>query len=119
MTKQETFDKVVNHLRKQGAKAEGEIYGTSRQCIYWDRNTGRKCAAGCLIPEDKYDPKFETKSVKYEEIRNIIEDEGHDLYLVRCLQWIHDDRDILDWEVSFMALANSLGLEYSEREKSC
>jgi hypothetical protein len=50
---QKTFDAVLAHLRKQGKRA---IDGES--CMYRTED-GLKCAIGCLIPDDKYDPKMD------------------------------------------------------------
>lgn len=68
-------------------------------------NYGRKCAAGWLIPDEKYTPDLEGSSVASsvdETVRldsiegracrlaKIILEEGHDLSLVRDLQKMHD-----------------------------
>ena len=46
-TNQEAFDKVVRHLVAQGRPA----INANGSCAYLSED-GRKCAAGCLIPED-------------------------------------------------------------------
>lgn len=58
MTAQEIFDKVATHLLRQGKKSEGPGKG----CLYRGPN-GLKCAAGFLIDDAYYDPKFEGKGV--------------------------------------------------------
>lgn len=50
MDKQEIFDKIITHLRTQKVKSGNESF-----CMYKDAN-GNKCAVGCLIPDDLYDP---------------------------------------------------------------
>lgn len=52
MTKQEMFDKVAEHLLKQGGPAWDNM------CMYRAPN-GRKCAAGCLIPDNLYRKEWE------------------------------------------------------------
>jgi len=59
MNAQEIFDVVAVHLVTQGTRAIDD-HGN---CRYWDQETGRKCAIGCLIPENIYDPDFEGNSV--------------------------------------------------------
>lgn len=57
MTNQEIFDTVVDHLIKQGKPAmQGS--GKDRQCAYRGEE-GTKCAVGCLIKDEFYNPLFE------------------------------------------------------------
>lgn len=53
LTLREIFDKVKSHLLAQGGRA---MDGTS--CVYRS-STGRKCAVGCLIADEAYDPRIE------------------------------------------------------------
>ena len=109
MGQQETFDKVVNQLRRQNVKALGN-YGL---CVYRSSN-GRKCAVGCLISDDRYSPSLEGQSLEVEfanELKAILEEEGHDLNLVRQLQAIHDRVFIHHWEAEFAKLAARNRLE--------
>lgn len=53
MTLQETFDKVVNGLRKQGCRSL-----KNGRCRYRGDN-GRKCAVGMVIPDEDYNPDME------------------------------------------------------------
>lgn len=55
MNKQEIFDKVLNHMRNQKLPARN-----NGSCVYYDETTNRKCAIGCLIPTEQYDPMFDT-----------------------------------------------------------
>lgn len=120
-SKQETFDKVVDHLRVQGAPAWNEVEGCAYQSI-----EGLKCAVGCLIPEDKYDPAFEGKGI-YEDpvygsgfsrvskpsaVGRLMEELGHDLSLLDALQVIHDGVRQCQWEGRFKLLAQTHGLVY-------
>ncbi|MGQ7794434.1 hypothetical protein ACUN0C_18670 [Faunimonas sp. B44] len=54
---QDTFDTVVRHLFAQGKQAHE--YGVCRYRTY----DGLKCAVGCLIPDEDYDPSFEGQLV--------------------------------------------------------
>lgn len=57
MTKQEIFDKVATHLLTQNAKSMN-----ASGCAYRGAE-GRKCAIGCLIPDEDYTPRLEGKTV--------------------------------------------------------
>lgn len=51
---QELFDRIVNHLAKQKFQSKED-----HMCKY--RSTsGLSCAIGCLIPDDKYKPEFDS-----------------------------------------------------------
>ena len=58
--RQEIFNKVFLHLKNQGARSVDpactRIYFP--QCLYRNPN-GLKCAIGVLIPDDKYEDRFE------------------------------------------------------------
>ena len=56
--RQQHFDTVLAHLRKQGKRS---TYG-NRGCAY--RGTDNtKCAIGALLPDELYDPKMENRPV--------------------------------------------------------
>lgn len=83
MTKAEVFYFVIAHLRAQGVQAKTE----QGSCRYRTPE-GLKCAAGCLIPDAKYNPEFEgscwatiaSNFPQYKEYRDMIMD----------LQLLHD-----------------------------
>ena len=67
MNEQETFDNVALHLLKQGKKAVGSYDGSSYSetvCKYRSKD-GLKCAVGCLIPDEMYDPLMEGHGVDH------------------------------------------------------
>lgn len=123
MTEQEIFDTVVTHLRKQGCKAiAARTYGNgpgkfeTKGCMYRTPD-GLKCAAGCLITDKDYDPKFEFTGVanrlsfvgKYFMSRF----SSDEISLIRELQDIHDHFLTSDWESAFTKLAARHGLTYT------
>lgn len=57
MTNQEAFDTMVKHLHKQNW-VRSVLYSG---CAYRG-NQGRKCAVGCLIPDDEYKSSLEGQS---------------------------------------------------------
>lgn len=108
-TKQETFDIVVAHLRKQGRKSSSE----AGYCVY--RGVGSmSCAAGCLIPDEKYSPAMEKKYATETMVRAVLKSEGHCIGLVRALQLIHDEHEVKHWEREFSILATRCKLVYTE-----
>lgn len=113
MTKQETFDTVIAHLRKQGKQSrEGS------RCKYRGPN-GLKCAVGCLIPDEQYSEWMEDFSLldrrdgHKTEVGFVVEKLGHDVDLCQRLQWIHDEFGVEAWEERFANLAEGLGLTYN------
>src|SRR5574338_424884 len=88
-THQETFNTVAAFLLKQGPARDE--YG----CLYRGPNN-TKCAAGCLIPDDKYEKRFDLGGyfADSKPIAFILESEGHDPLFVRKLQFIHDGHSI-------------------------
>lgn len=114
MTNQEVFDTVVALLRKQGAKSMSMDQKSKEfaQCAYRGPN-GMKCAVGCLIPDDMYDPKIEGCSANSGTIVFILNKLGIDQQLASELQTIHDIKNVSNWEMEFMALADRHGLKFS------
>ena len=65
MNLQEIFDKVATHLLTQNKKAQSPVVPGEQikpKCLYRAPD-GSKCAVGCLIPDDLYDPAIEGSSV--------------------------------------------------------
>lgn len=134
MSKQATFDKVVGALRAQkGASVvSNDSINLLYSCRYRGEN-GYKCAAGHLIPDHLYDESMEGKRIGYDFLlTQIIKDEGHDIFLVQDLQFVHDclpdllgnsdhaytsfEHDWLEdcenWEDGFQQVAERHGLKY-------
>lgn len=134
MNKQEIFDTVVAHLRKQGKKAslvlgDGDFDGVA--CRY-RTSDGLKCAFGCVINDDEYNPSFEGKSVQ-----GVLEQEncpsslknrlgitfspggvptGDNFYLLGALQQVHDHFPVESWEEEFRRVAQENNVIYSGAE---
>lgn len=99
MTKQETFNKVVTAIIAQGRPSISGGTWSGGTCAYRGAG-GAKCAAGILIPDDKYEVVFEglrvvkrptgTNQETAERLRDLIASEGHDIGLVHDLQNAHD-----------------------------
>lgn len=136
MNAQDTFDLIVDGLRKQGRKSRD---ARNEACMY--RGGNDKCAAGLLIPDEKYCESLEGMPIYLNAICGdityrpgmanpmkvvmppgentlseagwIVRDEGHDLRLVRQLQEVHDGHEPDEWEVCFSAVADLFGLTYT------
>jgi hypothetical protein len=117
MSKQETFDKVVNGLRAQGCQSMGNYISTItgamvEGCCYRGENN-TKCAAGQLIPDEEYSIAMEGKLCSDELVAPVLTAGGHNIDLCRRLQEIHDCYDVEDWEEKFKFLANREALVYT------
>ena len=72
MDKQEAYDGIVTWFSQPGAElgfTPEEFGGAS--CVYrgnGDRASKRRCAVGCLMPDEKYRTTFEGSSVSATEI---------------------------------------------------
>ena len=89
MDRQETYDKVRDHLMNQGERS----YIAGLGCRYRGPN-GTMCAVGCLIPDDIYDDGCEGATVtgltdrEFEAIGVAGQD---DIQFLRGLQRVHDE----------------------------
>lgn len=98
MTLQEIFSTIAIHLLKQGEKSTGAI----GECRYLAPD-GCKCAAGCLIPPEDYDPMFEGASIdeKNKPVGKYFLQKFPDELqreLIRELQYMHDVIPIHRWK---------------------
>lgn len=115
-TKQETFDKVALHLLTQNGRAEDG----DGQCMYWERESGRQCAVGCLIPKNEYKKEFEgrvlfefdaTHRIPTEPkvpsiVGQFMKDKGYDLSLLYDMQNIHDTDTVAHWKRKLLELGS-------------
>ena len=100
---QQVFDFVANHLLRQNQKAlQHEI------CKYRVENSDLKCAAGCLIPDDIYDPKME--GTRYHGLIPKYAFPNEHVYLIEELQSIHDSESVKDWKEQLNILAKKNNL---------
>ena len=121
MTNQEIFDKVYRHLLTQNAKSMRFGLRNGKQCAYRG-DDGLKCAIGCLIPDDKYDPIIEGaapcfiagfKDASINALAEILISVGietRDFIFVRRLQYIHDSVSPERWRDALAAYADEKGL---------
>lgn len=92
MNPQEIFDTVARHLFTQGKRATDFEQSYNRTVCRYRTSDGLKCAAGCLIPDDKYDPKMEGWAINGEKVRTYLPQFVIDnIWLVVDLQRAHDE----------------------------
>lgn len=109
-TKQQIFDIVVEHLRKQRETSLSE----NGSCAYRGTN-GLKCAVGCLIPDKKYDKNIEGADVCCPIVyQRLPQDCRTHLGMLRDLQVVHDNRNVEGWEEEFVEIAAKHDLKYKE-----
>lgn len=102
-TSQGVFNQVATHLLTQAKRSKRGGGG----CLY-HHPSGLKCAAGCLISEEEYNPLWED-----EDWNVLIEDYGlpraHD-DLIRDLQYLHDNHEVVNWPDSLIDVAREHNL---------
>lgn len=98
MNNQEVFDTVAKHLLTQK-----QISANLAACLYRG-HSGLKCAIGCLIPDELYDPAMDDSSsntgieetlCEFPQIRTLFN--GVDERLLSELQLLHDQFDVSEW----------------------
>lgn len=122
---QEMFNVVVEHLRKQNAKSEREAdhkYCVSSICCYRSPD-GKKCAIGCLIPDEEHDPKMDENAGS--DIDQLIKSwlsvplrekfERH-VALLSELQYEHDTYRVEEWEARLAMVASRFELVFTPKE---
>ena len=114
-TKQEVFDTIVKHLAAQGIRS----IDSRGNCAYRAKGADGeilKCAAGAVIPDDRYSVEIEGFCVRRGEVWNATGLPKEFKELVGLAQNIHDHEHVSEWEVWFEALANTQGLTMPEVE---
>ena len=115
ITNQEALDQASEYLRSMPHRSRRKDF-----CAYRGDN-GLKCAIGCLIPDEKYDPKMDGNgsiNAVYRIFPSLHElFDKNQLSFLRDLQGVHDLPS--NWspkgfqgEGSLTALAAQYGLQY-------
>jgi hypothetical protein len=102
------FEKIKTHLLTQNEKSVDK-YGL---CMYRGLN-GLMCAAGCLIPNHKYNPEMEeTSSSDIDFFRSTFNDAEN--ALITAFQVLHDGLDPSEWASEIDRLEEMGSLEFRE-----
>lgn len=112
-TAQEIFDYVARHLLTQGKKSV--LPDTEDVCAYRGKDDC-KCAAGCLIPDDRYKPEFEQKlwnTAASFGIAQHFPEYLEFLGLIRELQLVHDRYEPEAWKEALVEVAQVHHLDFS------
>lgn len=106
-TKQEVFDQVAHHLLTQNKRSVEWL-----ACRYRSGN-GLKCAAGCLISDDEYDPKLE--SMFWKELINDYFPHLINAHtdLITDLQTLHDEYEPAFWQEELKKIADLYKLTFN------
>ena len=102
-TAQEVFDYVSHHLLTQNQQSI-----TASKCAYRG-DDGLKCAVGCIIADDEYNPIFDDS--RESAITRLVKDgkikvDKH-LELLQKLQGVHDTCPTIMWKDQLKSLAKS------------
>ena len=116
-TAQQVFDQVAKHMLTQMQKSEGTFTHDSEgtftydevKCLYRAEG-GLKCAAGCLIADDEYDPEMENKGWPT-LVTDGIAPKEHE-YLISRLQGLHDNIEPKWWKSELEDIATVFGLVF-------
>lgn len=106
-TAQQVFDQVAKHMIKQGKQSINSVM----ECVYRGPN-GLKCAAGCLISDDEYDPKFDGNNMSWSLLVNAGYVPSKHSNLIRLMQSVHDRQDGQHggWVMDLRIAAKQFGL---------
>lgn len=122
LSKQEVFDKVVEHALTQKQQARGKAGGQMEICMYRTPE-GLKCFIGALIPDEEYTPELEGREVDQLlssdrfgltvlPIVGVDREEAVKFYLE--LQRIHDERKPEQWPELLRGVARQYELSIPE-----
>jgi len=105
-TEQEVFDQVATHLLKQNVQA---IDDSRDGCAYRGKD-GTKCAMGCLMSDEEYDPVWDKTGARwYALARDNKVPREHCVLLIE-LQQVHDNHMPEVWFKKLRHLAEDYGL---------
>ena len=105
---QAIFDTVAVHLLTQNKPSVSKM---SNKCMYRS-DEGLKCAIGCLIPDEKYSPAFEGRTISGHGATTMLPDvyKNADLNFLTELQHLHDCRIPSSWKKELYYFASQHGL---------
>jgi hypothetical protein len=121
MNTQQVFDEVLKHLWQQNESAR-----SGDDCVYFDEETGMKCAIGCLIPSEYYSSDMEGHGIvgvlelfpnlkEIPAIRAIAEHPAPNCEFGWYLQSLHDNLALVhpdDFRTYLRSAANTLADRY-------
>ena len=113
MNPQEIYDTVKEHLLTQ---MEESMHPVHKYCMY--RNpSGLKCAVGCLIPDELYDPRMDNGGVSGKGLSLLLQEFSLPEWMLKnsgllhALQRVHDATEPDAWREGLQTVARTYGLE--------
>jgi hypothetical protein len=111
MNTQEAFTTIVTHLAKQAKKALSVGDGSASYCMYRSPE-GLKCALGCLIPDDLYEPAMDSGMGmqasllldRYPALKKVLSDV--DVQMLGDMQFLHDSCIVSEWGTDARVMAD-------------
>lgn len=107
MDKQEMLNTVVPFLIRQGKPS----MNTKMKCMYRGPD-GTKCAIGCMIPDDKYNPSFDICKPLALIMKQMPEVLGDDIIFLRSVQKCHDEAGVHYFVPVMLGLFKELAEDY-------
>lgn len=108
---QEIFDQVKEHLLTQNDYSVVVIERDGKRivCGQYRGPDGKKCAAGVLVPDDRYEASWEgLPAWKLDYFLNNYS--KRELSLIDKLQYLHDFYHVDDWYMELQAVAHEFDL---------
>lgn len=114
MNAQEIFDTVATHLLKQNARSMGGIGDGGEPYCRYRGDAGRKCAIGCLIPDEVYTTEMERNPVGAltTRFKEALPSYFREHIALLCdLQTIHDQYEPSGWRDGLAYLGKRAGFD--------
>ena len=121
-TPQSLFTTVARHLLTQMERSVRDAPDAPGNGCAYRGDDGRKCAVGCLIPDEQYRPKFEginvsqpgTTAKALRAAAGIGEKDLRTITLADRLQALHDNQHPSAWRGCLARVAADYGLTMPE-----
>ena len=127
-TLQQTFDAVIDSMKRQGSPSADlrlEVPGSEMFVCRYRSAGGRKCAVGCLIPDEIYSQMMENRGpLKSDQgMAKMMRDLGYDVELLSQLQLAHDSSVNYGygavWLKEFLERAHVVATQFDLDGSSC
>lgn len=114
LDRQETFDRVLDHLRKQGEPAVNNM----GFCRYRTED-GRKCAIGALIPDELYQAGIENHTAEAPIVIDKIPGAAvwEDGAYLKALQKIHDEAERDGGSEEFLSFVEEYARRFADEHE--
>ena len=112
MDNQSIFDQVARHLLTQKKRSLRRPRPAANLICAYRGDNGLKCAVGCLISDEDYDPSMEGLSVREGAVRDWRFKRGYTMFgeLLLRLQEVHDFHEPEHWPRLLASVATYFGL---------